>query len=198
YPIVLSAPGAAIKGRLVSDGSAINALARQPNWRNETGVPVRILVGRNRRAFGSDLARLTGPSLTAGYLPIIHLAYREDDQVYAEEIFASVDEKHPGAILARFDFPSADRGRIELRFEAGPELLTDTNRTIKDASGRVLAVYVEHWDFNRARSSLLNKVKHAASAVVMIVTPPVESSGGQRAWAIDEEPGLRPSTEPAP
>src|SRR6266545_4872223 len=56
YPIVLSAPGAAIKGRLVSDGSAINALARQANWRNETGVPVRILVGRNRRAFGNDLA----------------------------------------------------------------------------------------------------------------------------------------------
>jgi hypothetical protein len=196
YPIVLSAPGAAIKGRLVSDGSAINALARQPNWRNETGVPVHVLVGRNRNAFGGDLARLTGPSLRDGYLPVFKLSYREGDEVYGEEVFASVDERYPGAILARFEFPGVDQGRVELRLEAGGELLTDQNRTIKDPSGRVLAIYDENWEFNRARSSLLNKVKHAASAVVMIVTPPVESTGGQRAWAIVEEPGLRPATEP--
>src|SRR6476661_4595539 len=31
YPLVLSAPNLPIKGRIVSDGSAINALANQPN-----------------------------------------------------------------------------------------------------------------------------------------------------------------------
>src|SRR5215210_3474011 len=31
YPIPLGAPGAAVKARLLGDGSAINALARQPN-----------------------------------------------------------------------------------------------------------------------------------------------------------------------
>src|SRR5947207_5974009 len=40
YPIVLSAPGAVVKGRLISNGSAVNALARQPNWRGEAGTPV--------------------------------------------------------------------------------------------------------------------------------------------------------------
>src|SRR5437763_11398827 len=40
YPIVLSAPGAAVKARLVSNGSAVNALARQPNWKGEAGIPV--------------------------------------------------------------------------------------------------------------------------------------------------------------
>src|SRR3954468_18236757 len=42
YPIVLSAPGAPVKARLLSNGSAINALARQPNWKNEAGIPVHI------------------------------------------------------------------------------------------------------------------------------------------------------------
>src|SRR6478672_8861675 len=61
----------------------------------------------------------------------------------------------------------------------------------------MVAVYDENWEFNRARSTLLNKVKHGASAVVMIVTPPVEAGGGARVWAIDEEPGLHPATEPS-
>src|SRR5215212_10167505 len=46
YPIVLSAPGSPAKARLVGDGSAINALARQPIWANETGTPVFVRVGR--------------------------------------------------------------------------------------------------------------------------------------------------------
>src|SRR5689334_22465869 len=35
YPITLSAPGALVKARLVSNGLAINALARQPTWKGE-------------------------------------------------------------------------------------------------------------------------------------------------------------------
>src|SRR5207244_13340192 len=35
YPILLSGPGFLTKGRLLSNGSQINALARQPNWANE-------------------------------------------------------------------------------------------------------------------------------------------------------------------
>src|SRR4051794_8897950 len=78
YPIVLSAPGAAVKGRLVSNGSVINALARQPNWRGETGVPITFRVGSQREAFGADLRRLDGPRYEAGYLPIVQLRYRHD------------------------------------------------------------------------------------------------------------------------
>src|SRR5690349_4936980 len=40
YPITLSAPGTAPKVRFVSNGSQINALARQPNWVGELGIPV--------------------------------------------------------------------------------------------------------------------------------------------------------------
>jgi hypothetical protein len=174
YPIVLSAPGSTIKGRLVSDGSVINALARQPNWRNEMGIPVHVLVGRERHPFGSDLGRLTGPMLAGGYLPIVRLVYRENGLTYGEEVFASGDEKLPGAIMARFDFPAANQGRIELRIEAGPEYLTEKQRCVRDASGRVIVAFDENWEFNTARSCLLNTVKHGPSGVVLVVTPQVE------------------------
>src|ERR1700749_3461925 len=58
YSIVLSAPGAAVKGRLLADGSQINALARQPNWHGEMGIPVTFRVGKQRVVFGSDPAKL--------------------------------------------------------------------------------------------------------------------------------------------
>src|SRR5690242_533910 len=48
YPITLSAPTNPTKARFVSNGSAVNALARQPNYVNETGRPVTFLVGDKR------------------------------------------------------------------------------------------------------------------------------------------------------
>src|SRR5215217_4830724 len=37
YPITLSAPSSPTKARLVSNGSAVNALSRSRSWINETG-----------------------------------------------------------------------------------------------------------------------------------------------------------------
>src|SRR5262245_1301251 len=45
YPITLSAPGAPVKARFVSNGSAFNALGRMPVWQNETGMPIEVRVG---------------------------------------------------------------------------------------------------------------------------------------------------------
>src|SRR5690349_16533990 len=70
YPIVLSAPGAPVKARLVSNGSAVNALARQPNWKTEAGTPVHVRVGPDRTSFGTDLTHLDGPHYADGWLPI--------------------------------------------------------------------------------------------------------------------------------
>src|SRR3954471_5313213 len=73
YPIVLSAPSAAVKARLVSNGSSINALARQPNWATEAGTPVHVRVGPGHEPFGADLARLDGPHTADGWLPVVRL-----------------------------------------------------------------------------------------------------------------------------
>src|SRR5688572_25881065 len=127
YPIVLSAPGAPVKGRLVSNGSAINALARQPNWTNEAGTPAHILVGTRRESFGDDLSRLDGPRFVGGFLPVVRLQYRQDGDVYGQEVFAAVDPRlaASGAVLVKFDFPAANRGRVELRLQTGHEFLSD-------------------------------------------------------------------------
>lgn len=172
YPIVMSAPGSLVKGRLVSNGSSINALARQPNWLNEQGIPAHVLVGASREAFGSDFTQLDGPRYVAGFLPIVQLRYRRDRKTYGQEVFASVDPALAefGAIIAKLDY--ADR--IELRLETGHEFLSDEGRTIRDTSGKVLAAYDENWEYNKFRSSLTSKPGHGSSAVAVLFTKPAE------------------------
>src|SRR3954447_22677835 len=91
YPITLSAPSNPTKARLVSNGSAINALARQPSYVNETGRPVTFYVGDRRDVYGSDLTHLDGPKYADGYLPIVQSTYQSDNAAYSQEVFASTD-----------------------------------------------------------------------------------------------------------
>jgi hypothetical protein len=104
YPITLSAPGNPTKARFVGNGSAINALARQRNWVNETGKPVTFMVGDKRDVFGSDAAHLDGPKYTEGYLPIVQLTYTSDGATYAQEAFAATDPQLAdlGVVFVRF------------------------------------------------------------------------------------------------
>jgi hypothetical protein len=174
YPIVLSAPNAPQKGRLISNGSGINLLARQPNWKNEAGTPVHVLVGDRRETFGQDLARLEGPHYAEGYLPIVQLRYTCDGDVYGEEAFAdaNADISCAGDIRVKFKFPAADRGRLELRFETGSEFCSADGGEVVDPAGRVLARFDDNWEFNPFRSALTSKQRHAAEAVVCIYTNP--------------------------
>ena len=55
YPIELSAPCAPQKVRLVSNGSAVNALANKPPMWFEQGVPVKFSVGDPDEPFGESL-----------------------------------------------------------------------------------------------------------------------------------------------
>src|SRR5207249_6026474 len=58
YPIVLSAPGAAVKARYVSTGSAINPRAdKHPMW-YDPAFGVEFFVGDKPDPFGADLDRL--------------------------------------------------------------------------------------------------------------------------------------------
>ena len=174
YPINLSAPAAKAKGRLVSNGSAINARARQPNWNHEDGTPLRVLVGAHRLPFGDDLSRLDGPHCVDGYLPIVGLRYTSvEGEQYGEEAFASVDPALAarGAVIVKFDLPGPDRGRIELRFEDGYEVLKfGDQHVLRDQTGTPLAQLDDNWDFAPARSSFMNKVKHAKTMYALVFT----------------------------
>lgn len=175
YPIVLSAPSSPAKARLVSNGSAINALARQPNWTGEDGIPVRIRVGRSREPFGTDLARLDGPRYVEGFLPIVRLRYTQAGEDYGQEAFAAADEPlaAAGTVLVRFDFPARDCGQVELRFEYGNKVLASRGGKVLDEAGKVLAAYDDNWDWNPARNLLMSKVEHAPTASVTIFTRPI-------------------------
>src|ERR1044071_4030663 len=60
YPIIVSAPRAPKKARLVSNGSAVNARANTRAW-NEVGTPALFRVGNDEMPFGEYLQRLEGP-----------------------------------------------------------------------------------------------------------------------------------------
>jgi hypothetical protein len=178
YPIVLSAPCATVKARLVSNGSVINALARQPNWITEAGTPVHVRVGPGGEPFGQDLDRLDGPHTEEGWLPIVRLKYKLGDESYGEEVFAPVDEPlaAAGAVMACFTFPGANRGRINLWFEHGTEAITGRGGFVRDKAGKILAAFDDNWQWNPARNLLLEKPTHAAIGYVTIFTKPVDDA----------------------
>src|SRR4029078_4088393 len=104
YPIVLSGPRAPQKVRLLSNGSAINALANKPPMWKEQGVPVKFFVGDSAEAFGEDLTRLETPTYLDGYLPVVTIRYKSGSATYDEQTFAPVDEASAahGAAMIRF------------------------------------------------------------------------------------------------
>ncbi len=114
YPIVLSAPGAMVKARLTSNGSALNAKAGIWSWK-DVGVPVTFRVGEEKEVFGSDPARLDGPQYAEGWLPIVQTRYHVGDRVYAQEAFAAVEPElaDRGAVFVRFTLEKGETGTVE-------------------------------------------------------------------------------------
>src|SRR4051812_10552008 len=88
YPIVLSAPRAAIKARLVSNGSAVNPHADKPPMWTDQGTPVSFYIGDSTEHFGETLARLVGPEYLEGYLPIVTTGYQAAETRIQERVFA--------------------------------------------------------------------------------------------------------------
>src|SRR5437667_8145410 len=60
YPIVLSAPNAKVKARLISNGSGINLRGGARSW-NDIGTPVIFRVGPDEFIFGAIRDRLSEP-----------------------------------------------------------------------------------------------------------------------------------------
>jgi len=104
YPLVLCAPRTATKARFVGNGSGVNLSAHGAvGWR-DVGFPVTFRVGDREELYGRDLARLDGPRLARGYLPIVELCYREYGSSYAQEAFVSVEPSlaDHAAVFVRF------------------------------------------------------------------------------------------------
>src|SRR6185369_9356894 len=84
YPIVLSAPNASTKARLISNGSGVNLKGGGAQW-NDNGTPVLFRVGPDQLSFGRFPERLQGePTLAEGFLPIVQLSYLHQSPIGAE------------------------------------------------------------------------------------------------------------------
>jgi len=103
YPIVLSAPNARVKARLISNGSGVNLRGGSRSW-NEVGTPVIFRVGPDEFRFGEILERVSHPILVEGYLPIPQIQYRHGAETYELEAFASTDPAlaESGVVFVRF------------------------------------------------------------------------------------------------
>jgi hypothetical protein len=176
YPINLSAPGAMIKARLLSNGSQINALARQPNWNDERGIPVTIRVGLGLEVFGDTLDRLTGPKFEQGYLPIVQMSYHHErhESTYTQEVFAPTDPVlvQYGTLFARFGMTEGKEGKIELQFE-GSEGYSVAAGVMRDRQNAAVAVYdPQEWEYNSFRNVLVATPKSGQTVTIAIFTQP--------------------------
>src|SRR6476659_8897301 len=75
YPLVLSAPRAKTKARLISNGSGVNLRGGSRSWK-EVGTPIVFRVGPDEFRFGDLRERVSDPKPAAGWLPIYEITYR--------------------------------------------------------------------------------------------------------------------------
>ena len=170
YPIVLSAPSAKVKARFISNGSAVNALARQINWRGETGNPVTFYLGEWGSVFGADLSDLQGPKYEQGYLPIVQNTYCRGDAVAAQEAFAPVDYADSGMVFVRF----TGKGKLIAQISVTvPAPLTGANGLVKDSQGHALLWFDENWKWTVAAQRVLTTLSPDKPVYLAIPTKPI-------------------------
>lgn len=168
YPIVLGAPGAHRKARLISNGSGVNLRGGSRSWR-DVGMPFTFRVGPDEFRFGEIPARLNDPTLAEGYLPIVEIRYRHPSPVQAEgfvpidqvkadreaevyrlEAFASTDPAlaEHAVVLVKFSLAAGVGGIITVQPDAGAPVTFD-HGTLTDAQGRVVALFDDRWRWER-------------------------------------------------
>src|SRR5262245_28848276 len=114
YPIVLSAPNAKVKARLISNGSGINLRGGSRSW-HDLGTPVTFRVGPDEFLFGGLRDRVSEPVLAEGFLPIVEVRYRHASPVQSEGL-VPVDQKkleRPPEIYRLESFASTDPALAE-------------------------------------------------------------------------------------
>ncbi len=172
YPIVLSAPGGMVKARLVSNGSAINALAGIKTWR-EVGTPVEFEVGTSRIPFGSVPEGTSEPELLEGWLPVVRVKFRLGGTRLEQESFASCDPHLAtyGAVFVRLASSSdseSPAAHIEGEIKTG-------GSTVTGADGKRIVLFDSHWEWD-GRNRYTSRAGASRPATMCILTRPCPPS----------------------
>lgn len=111
YPVLLSAPGALVKGRIASNGSALNPFANNPPTWKENGRELQLTIGMENEIFGSDPHKLADGRWLDGYKPVWVVDYiSRNGSKWQLQVFAAVEP----------DLAALGALCFEIRLVAGP------------------------------------------------------------------------------
>ncbi|MBI5772807.1 MAG: hypothetical protein HZA89_03570 [Verrucomicrobia bacterium] len=190
YPLVLSAPGAKTKARLISNGSGVNLRGGSRSWK-EVGTPVGFRVGPDEFRFGDLRERVSDPKPAEGWLPIYEITHRHPAPVQAEglvpinqkpavrvpeiyrlEAFASTDAAlaEHAVVFVKFDLAAGTNGLVSVELDppAGGKFSAGK---ILDERGNVVAWLDKSWKWERRGARA--KLRPGAAATLAIVTKPL-------------------------
>ncbi|MGZ4972722.1 MAG: hypothetical protein ACXWDN_08185, partial [Limisphaerales bacterium] len=173
YPIVLSAPDAPLKARLVSNGSAINAVAAKRAWK-DYGLPITFKVGDDEGEFGADLSALKGPAYDRGYLPIVSFSYNHKGHTYEEEVFASVEslQADSGVVFVRFKNPT--NAEVKITAALAPiGQFTVSDGAVRNSKSYAWVWFDKAWQWNPTKNALTTKLLLGEYAYLAIACQPM-------------------------
>jgi hypothetical protein len=190
YPLVLSAPQAKTKARLISNGSGVNLRGGSRSWQ-EVGTPVVFRVGPDEFRFGDLRDRLSEPELAEGWLPIYSIDYRHPfpagavpltpiDQrpeqrvaeVYRLEAFVSTEASiaENAVVFVRFSLSAGTRGIVTMQLDP-PSAGRFAEGQVFDADGQAVVLLDHTWKWERQGAHA--ELKPGMAATLAIATTPL-------------------------
>ena len=191
YPIVLSAPNAKVKARLISNGSGVNVRGGTRAW-NEVGTDVRFGVGPDDFLFGGLRDRLSEPTLAEGWLPIVEIRYRHPTpllqggnvaldaqtpklppEIYRLEAFAATDRAlaSNGVVFVKFDLAQGTNGTVTVQL-GGPAAIAGAKPNgddVESLEGKAV-IFDSQWKL--VAGSYTAKLRPGTTATLAVVTKP--------------------------
>ncbi len=190
YPIVLSAPNAKFKARLISNGSGINLRGGTRSW-HDNGTVVTFRVGQDDFRFGDILERVSHPKLESGFLPIVQIDYThpspkhdsaktaaskavEIPEVYRLEAFASTDPvlASNGVVFAQFSLVAGTVGLVSADIDEKP--IKFSGGKLTNNKSEILAWFGPGWTWER--DSVRVRLTAGKTAVLAIATKPLDAT----------------------
>ncbi len=190
YPIVLSAPNAPVKARLIANGSGVNLRGGARSW-HDGATPFAFRVGPDEFLFGTLPERTSEPALAEGWLPIVEVRYEHKSpvqsegavpldhrpttrpaEIYRVEAFAATEPTLAahGVVFTRFDLAQGTAGIVTITIDERGPLKFEGQKLLNDR-GEVLAMFDAAWKWDRQRAAA--RLTAGTSATVAIATRPL-------------------------
>lgn len=190
YPLVLSAPNAKTKARLVSNGSGVNLRGGSRSWK-EVGTPIVFRVGPDEFRFGDLRDRVSLPTLAEGWLPIYEITYRHpfpagaealtpidqqptkhEAEIYRLEAFVSTEPAlaENAVVFVRFSLAAGTQGLVTVQLDP-PVSGQFVDGAIRDDAGNAVVSLDRMWKWER--QGVHAQLAPGKAATLAIATKPL-------------------------